>query len=333
MKKSLLALAVLGAFAGAAAAQSSVTIYGKLDMALAKTNDGTSTLAGATTTGDAWGLDQQAGSRLGFRGTEDLGGGLRANFLIEHRFNNDTGAQTSSVNFWQQAWVGLSGGFGEIRLGRDYTPLFWVALAGDPFGYDTVGQAGVAHNQLGILPVRFSNSFSYKTPNLNGFSALVQVAAKESTASGTKNPFGANVVYSAGPLYIGLGYENAGIQTPAALGAVKTSVWTATGAYNFGFARLGLSYTTGKAENAGGVDVADRDNWTLFANAPVGGGDLRALFAVRDNDLNNTDIKKFGVGYHYPLSKRTKVYADLGTAKETGLDRRTGFDIGIQHNF
>ena len=99
MKKSLLALAVLGAFAGAASAQSSVTLYGRVDLSLAK-NIGS----------DAKGVQNGSGSRLGFRGVEDLGGGMKAIFNIEHRFNADTGELTNAAKFWQgRSIVGLEG--------------------------------------------------------------------------------------------------------------------------------------------------------------------------------------------------------------------------------
>src|SRR5688500_4625327 len=129
MKKSLLALAVLGAFAGAASAQSSVTIYGSLDMALMKSNGGTAGNNGNPNgTNKAWTLNQSNGSRLGFRGNEDLGGGLSAQFQIEHRFNPDTGNQTSTPFWAGRSYVQLSSAsMGRVYLGREYTPAFWPA--------------------------------------------------------------------------------------------------------------------------------------------------------------------------------------------------------------
>jgi predicted porin len=112
MKKALLALAVLAAFAGTASAQTNVTMYGVLDMALQHENDGVN----STTALDS-GI--QSGSRLGFKGTEDLGGGLKANFDLEAGVNADTGTSSQGgILFGRQAWVGLSGGFGSLRLGR-----------------------------------------------------------------------------------------------------------------------------------------------------------------------------------------------------------------------
>ena len=156
MKKSLLALAVLGAFAGAASAQSSVTVYGLLDEGITKSNGGTSGNNGLTSPGaapKAWTLQFASTPRLGFRGNEDLGGGLSAQFQIEHRFYNDTGAAQSSAIFWNgRSYVQLSSATaGRVYLGRDYSPAFWPAVKSDPFGWDGVGQAGGAmFDRLGV---------------------------------------------------------------------------------------------------------------------------------------------------------------------------------------
>ena len=153
MKKSLLALAVLGAFAGTAAAQSSVTIYGVLDMSIAKRNDCSPCAVNPGAPGsEAWTMQQSTTSRLGFRGNEDLGGGLSAQFQIEHRFNPDTGAQNQTP-FWNgRSYVQLtSASAGAVYLGREYTPAFWVQLKSDPFGNDGVGQTGVGINWAGYF--------------------------------------------------------------------------------------------------------------------------------------------------------------------------------------
>jgi len=355
MKKSLLALAVLGAFAGAASAQSSVTIYGKIDLGIAKANEAagtaaaplSSSLAGAPTT-DKVTMQPGARNRVGFRGTEDLGGGLKGVFNLEHSLSADDGASLAGQPMWSQAWLGLSGGFGEVRLGRDYAPIFYPAVAADPFGYDTVGQAGAAHTLAGLGVTRHNNQISYKTPSFAGVTAMVAFAPKEAATG--ENAFGANLAYAAGPLSVGFGFQNAGNQTAlvvtpavpggaAAVTAAETSLYVLTAAYDLGFVRPMFLYAKGTADNAAGGEVADHSNIQIGATAPLGGGELKAVYAQLERDNNpvaglvNTDVKKFGVGYHYPLSKRTKVYADLGTAKETGLERRTAFDVGVQHNF
>ena len=323
MKKSLLALAVLGAFAGAASAQSNVTIYGKLDLGLVKTNDGDSLLVGAPGN-DRLQLNEQAGSRLGFRGSEDLGGGLKANFAIEHRFTPDTGAQTSGTTFWQGfSWVGLSGDFGELRLGRDYAPAFYPANRADPWGYDTIAQLGNTHMWAGYTTtsgVRMSNMIKYNTPNFNGLTA--SVAASLSETEGVKNAYGFNVVYAAGPLYVGLGYD-----TKDETAGGKNNVFILNGEYTFGAFTPNVAYSQSK------VDGDKVKNFAVGLKAALGPGELKAAIARLDPEGDDNNTLKLGVGYHYPLSKRTKLYADLGTAKTQEADRRTGVDFGIQHNF
>ena len=196
MKKSLLALAVLGAFAGTASAQSSVTIYGLLDLAVTKGNGGTAattvvggqtsgnvtvTNPGANGTSEAWIMKQSASSRLGFRGNEDLGGGLSAQFQIEHRFTPDDGA--AAAVFWAgRSYVQLtSAAAGSVYLGREYDPAFWPAVKSDPFGWDGVGQISslqyAGYNDAGSgSQVRTSNTVGYKSPNLGGLTVQAAVA-------------------------------------------------------------------------------------------------------------------------------------------------------------
>ena len=117
MKKSLLALAALTAFAGAASAQSSVTLFGIVDAGVARLSGGGKTKIGMTNSG-------YNSSRFGVRGVEDMGGGMQAGFWLEGQLTNDDG-NAAGLNFQRRSTVSLMGGFGEIRMGRDYTPTFW----------------------------------------------------------------------------------------------------------------------------------------------------------------------------------------------------------------
>nr|WP_297354381.1 porin [uncultured Caldimonas sp.] len=346
MKKSLLALAVLGAFAGAASAQSNVTIYGKLDLGLVKANDGESMLVGGPAN-DKLRLDQQAGSRLGFRGTEDLGGGLKANFLIEHRFTPDNGAADGT--FWNgSSWLGLSGAFGEVRLGREYSPYFFTNIAADPWGYDTVAQNGMVHTAAGVAVSRYGNNISYRTPDMGGLTAHVAVGLAE--ADDTEHNLGFNVQYKAGPMYVGFGYHRGGATAGLAgltAGAPALAIggtsndntaqsWGVTGSYDFGVAKLIGAFAMSDVEMNTGIEDLEGRSFSIAATAPLGAGEFRAMVSRlegTDGAVDDFKTTKFGLGYHYPLSKRTKVYADLGTAKSTDLDRRTAVDFGIQHNF
>ncbi len=230
MKKSLLALAVAAAVPALASAQSNVIMYGKVDLGLVKSN------VAAGVNGGSLSLNQGNGSRLGMRGSEDLGGGVKANFQIEHRFFPDTGTVNTS-NFWHgRSWVGLSGGFGDIRLGREYTPSFWVALAADPWGWGYFRNGdglSVDYTHGNTGNARQANSITYSTPNLGGFQASAQVGLKETNAAGRGNNFGFNATFATGPVYLGVGYQKNKNGQPvtalAAPGAAATAT-TAAGA-------------------------------------------------------------------------------------------------------
>jgi predicted porin len=324
MKKSLIALAMLGAFAGAASAQSSVTIFGKMDLGVGK----------PVGTEDKQVLDA-AGSRIGFRGVEDLGGGLKAVFAIEHRLAPDTGTSASG-NFWNGfSTVGLVTNFGAFNLGRQYTPSFLLIQNQiDPFGGDTV--AGLrtvgmllganAGAPTGVAKVRTQDSIKYDLV-MGGFSLGASVG-EGVTGNGGRDERHISVAaaYSAGPFWVGVGYED-----PA---AEEDKIVNVGGRYNFGFMTLSGAYS--KGTTAAGADIK---GWLIGANVPVGALDLKVGFAKNDHDING-QVKKIGIGAHYNLSKRTKLYADVGrqsgdlTAVGPAVDdNKMGYDIGIQHNF
>jgi predicted porin len=335
MKKSLLALAVLGAFAGAASAQSSVTIYGSLDLAVTKGNGGTAPNNSANGTSKAWIEKQSNGSRLGFRGNEDLGGGLSAQFQIEHRFTPDDGAANST--FWQgRSYVQLSSATaGRVYLGRDYSPAFWPAVKSDPFGWDGVGQMG-SDMWAGYLTnsgVRVPNTVGYKSPNLSGFTVQAAVGLAESAALNRANGF--NAEYAAGPIYAAMGYEK------LSKGAVATdgnSVVNFAFHYDLGMVKPILYYARGKV--AGGT--LTNKYLMLGALAPIGGGTLKAAYGRLTPDstaANNGTQTKLGLGYDYPLSKRTNIYADLGMGRKNqgnsaaGFTNNTAYALGVKHTF
>ena len=166
MKKSLLALAVLGAFAGVASAQSNVKIYGVVDLGISNDNNGGA--AGSVTRMDSGLLN---GSRLGFMGTEDLGGGLSANFQLENGFSADTGTLAQGGRlFGRHAWAGIAGGFGAVKLGRQMTPVYANVATYDPFVDALAGDAGRLFNHSGS---RTDNMITYGY-DANGIRAPLQ---------------------------------------------------------------------------------------------------------------------------------------------------------------
>jgi len=318
MNKSLIALAVLGVFAGAASAQSSVTVYGKLNAELAK----------PIGSEDKQMVDV-AGSRLGFRGVEDLGNGYKAVFGIEHRLFADTGTQASATNFWQgYSTVGLVTPFGAVNLGRQYTPAFlMIQNQIDPFGGETSAQGRDTGMRFGgITKIRVADSVRYDL-SMSGFNLGVSVAEANVTngggVSGAENkPFSIAANYGAGPFWVGIGYENPADE--------DDKVWNIGGRYNFGFLTASLGY--GKGTTASG---ADAKGWLVGVTVPVGAFDLKAMYASNDVDVVG-DTKKAGIGAHYNLSKRTKIYVDYG--KVGGKTQhfnaeKSGYDLGVKHVF
>jgi predicted porin len=231
MKKSLLALAVLGAFAGTASAQSSVTLFGIIDL-------GYRNVENHDTSQSQMSQDGINSSRLGVRGVEDMGGGLRAGFWLEGAINPDTG--TPSGQTWQRrSTVSLIGNWGEVRLGRDYTPGFWNTTIFDPFGTNGVGSflnmaAAAPDGSAGNnLYVRASNSVGYfLPPNLGGFYGQVMINAGENTQPYTKLSYSLRLGWAGGPFNVAASFQETDATTPDATHNNLAGSW------NFGFMTL-----------------------------------------------------------------------------------------------
>ena len=322
MKKSLLALAVLGAFAGAASAQSSVTIYGKLDQAVGK-NVGTKDKE----------VRDGSGSRIGFRGVEDLGGGLKALFQIEHRLSPDTGATTVSSTFWQGlSTVGLGGSFGTVNLGRQYTAAYSLAQnVIDPFGGDSLGNlrgysltgsvatlrgGATAATNFGGAGVNGGNTVRY-----DGKFGPVAVAADISEATGPDRPYSVAAQYAAGPLMVAASYEN---PTNA-----NDDLITLGGSYTFGPAKVALGL--GRGHNTADVTVKQA---LVGVTVKVGAaGSVLAGYAQHKVGSADT-AKKISLGYRHDLSKRTQLYTDVTRVNDViKTTEKTGYDFGIIHQF
>jgi predicted porin len=340
MKKSLVALAVLGAFAGAASAQSSVTIYGLINVAITKENGGTANITQTTSgpTGNAYRLQHFATSRLGFRGNEDLGGGLSAQFQIEHRFNPDTGAQNNADSFWSgRSFVQLTqAGVGSVYAGRDYTPIFWVQLKTDPFANDGMAQSGSgatyatystpATGSLG--GARAPNSIGFISSSFGGFVGRATVSLSETSQIG--RIMGLAGEYTAGPLYAGVGYETVKDGQFDGAGLLNVGV-----SYDLGFVKPMGYYGRSKTRQVVGSTTNKNTNtnhvWALGATAPVGPGVFKAMYYKLDPRFANNTRQKLGLGYDYILSKRTNLYAEGVYGKEDQRTKKTGFAIGVKH--
>ena len=324
MKKSLLALAALTAFAGAASAQSSVTLFGIVDAGVARLSAGGKSVTGMTNSG-------YNSSRLGFRGVEDLGGGLQAGFWIEGQLTNDDG-NAAGMNWQRRSTVSLMGGFGEIRLGRDYTTHFWNTTVYDPFGTNGVGAANTfamlgAANANVSTAVRSNNAISYFTPNLGGFSAQLQYAFGEQVSGGVKtnNFMGFRLGYAAGPISVHGAYG----KTEGATDAVDHKAMNFGGSFDMGF--LKASLMVAQEKNGAGLKTIAIEPGIMV---PVGAGVIRASFARHDQKggtaaWNDNDWDKIAVGYLHNLSKRTTVYATYARIANDGTQTKTVANNGL----
>ncbi len=333
MKKSLLALAVLGACAGAASAQTNVTIYGIMDLAL--------DFQGGGAAGSATKLSNPFGSRIGFRGTEDLGGGMSANFVLESGITADTGGLSQGgLMYGRQAWVGLKSNAGALTLGRQYSPRFLaIAQVADPF---SVGFSGQAHNLIDPDGVRVNNAIKYTTTTFNGITADVLYGLGEvagDNAAGRQ--VGSSIGYAAGPINVRLAYHNRN-GNPSTIASTRNTMLAGT--YDFGVAKLHLAYSDNDGPAAKGS--TDNRDYLIGATVPFGASTVRASYIRKDDrTAANHDANQFAVGYFYALSKRTDVYTvyshirnengatfTVNNGSDTGIGNR-GVNVGLRHFF
>lgn len=312
MKKLQVALAALAALsAGSALAQSGINIYGRMNVSIERQKAG----------GDSLTVMQNNASRVGFRGTEDLGGGLKAGFVLEHGFNIDTGTQSQS-SFWaRQSELNLSGGFGMVRLGR-YTSEAYFATADyvSMHNHDT----GTSADALYAYLDRDFNKIAYRTPDLNGLTVEGAVSLREGTGEYTYD-VAAN--YSLGALALGAGYQKNGDANQFALRAMYTM-----GDFTFG------GYIQ-RDEDGWGANLGDRTNVRLAGMYTLGASEfhLNVGRAGDYSDVDDSAATQFTVAYGYNLSKRTKAYAFYTKVSADSANPYTGdfssFALGLRHNF
>jgi predicted porin len=338
MKKPLLALAAASA-ALSASAQSSVTLFGVVDVGVARVTGNGGSRTGLSTGGANI-------SRLGFRGVEDLGGGLAASFWLEAGLDVDSGAGKTggALSFNRRSTVSLAGGFGELRLGRDDAASFLNTLIFDPFLTNGVG-GNNAFIMLGA-PIQVSNAISYFLPSsLGGFYGQLQVAPGEQPSNAANS--------NQGDFWgTRLGWRNRALNVAAAAGRLRgataaedVKAVNAGISYDFGIVRPSLLWAR---ESRGATRITAVE---LGVTAPVGPGELRAQASRYDTTGSNADWNKFALGYGYNFSKRTQVYATVahlsngdGAQRAIGVQglaaagtslggSSNGYEIGIRHAF
>lgn len=313
MNRSLILAALATLASTTAVAQSSVTIYGRLNTSVEriKPEGGES----------RWEVRNNS-SRIGFKGVEDLGGGLNAGFQIEHGFNSDDGRQSQTAFWARQSEVYLgSKTMGTVRLGN-FTSEAYYATADyiSMHNHDT----GLSADALYAYVGRNTNKVAYRTPEFSGFTAEAAVSLNEVNAANERSHDIA-INYGAGPLHVGFGYEKFGNAKQFALSALYDMSPFTVGAYV-------QRDTDGLAVNAG-----NRTTWRLSGMYTMGPGELHLNVgrAGEYSKLNNTDATQWTVAYNHNLSKRTKVYTYF-----TKLSDDSGFyggftslAAGLRHNF
>jgi predicted porin len=343
-------LAATGAFA-----QSSVTLYGIVDLGYQSTK---ATVGADTVKQAAMANGTQSGSRVGFKGTEDLGGGLKANFVIEAGIKPDEGDMEFGKSN-RQSYVGLEGGFGTLNLGRQYTLHHSNQGAGDLFG--NVSNAGYIGGLDSL--VRASNAFTYTSPSFSGFTVAAQMGLGETVTSATvtekANELTAfRLAYANGPVAAGFAHETvknataaiseikfAGLAVASDIDGLAVDKRVASNlfaSYDLGVAKVAFVNNNSKFTVDGDGSAKWKAN-TLTASVPMGAATLLAGFGngkiTADGETDSIKAKAYQLGASYALSKRTNVFAFTGQTKlsysadAAATGKVTQTTVGVRHSF
>lgn len=340
MKKNLIALAILAA-SGVASAQSSVNLYGIADVWFGSVKAG----GVRDTLVQSGGVDA---SRWGLKGTEDLGGGLKASFVLEQGFSIDNGAGGVLTNvfgapvagttaaFSRQANLGLSGSFGEVKIGKVYTAYDDIADATySSFSSDALAAPAYVFGSSAVYAYIASpnNTIAYYTPKFNGFSGAVSYSLGENKTAAVKasSVTALNAQYANGPIYVGFAVQN---EKPQA--GTSTKYALLNGSYDFGVAKLLADYAQVKNGAFKSRDFHIGADVPLASNIVLSGG-----YARSEDKLGGAKFAErsgYSLAVAYVLSKRTTAYAGLNNTKwENGAGVETNkiqaYAIGVKHAF
>lgn len=331
MKNNLFALAVLGSVATLAQAQSNITVYGIVDLGLAHENNGKTSV----TRMDSGNLN---GSRLGFKGSEDLGGGLSAIFQLESGFTPDTGAQSDAARlFNRQSFVGLTGNFGAIKLGRQMNPVYANSGTFDPF---VDGLAGDSARLFSYNGSRTDNLIAYGYA-ANGFRGELQYGAGEVPGNASASRTVAGFVgYKKGPVDVVLTHQD----IENATGTNSTKMTLLGGNYDFGIVKAFATYAWEKGIVLGTTTRLDQRDALVGLSVPIGASGTLLASYIRKTDraVTNGNASQFAIGYVHNLSKRTALYTSYGELRNdqaasykvltVGKTDKL-FNAGIRHSF
>ena len=339
MQKTLIALCAAASLGGMAHAQSTVQLTGLVDVyasSMRMSGD-----AARQSVVDSGGMTT---SWFGMKGSEDLGGGLKANFLLTSFIRADTGTQgrfPGDTLFSRDASVGLSGGFGSFSLGRGMAPNFLPTILFNPYGDSFAFSPLVLHANVPLFngtgwgattpaDTGWSNQITYSTPNFGGLSANLHYQFGEISGNSGRKNVGLNVLYFSGPLALTGFFERAQVSNPVpTLLAATKEDWMLGASYDAGVVKGFVTY--GEAQTKSTPRVTGKTT-TLGASAPLGAGKFLAAWA---NTKMTGGAKRdtISLGYDYSMSKRTDLYAIVMRDKITAFSSGTSYGAGIRHRF
>lgn len=328
MNKKLIAAAIAAVVAAPAVSAADTTLYGKAHVDIRNTDAAT----------DMWSVNSNA-SRLGVKGSEDLGDGLKAIFGYEMGYNMTDGGQPSGTGTGtplsaRNAYVGMAGGFGTFLAGRHDTP---AKIAFYASGNEVIGDSVVDINRVGFTEFRLDNAVAYVSPSFSGFTVAGAIVPGETAANdGLAEAYSLGAMYAGGGLKASLAYEfansgmvlgNGGTGGTTTIGANDHEMWQAGASYTFGDFMVGANYEN--SDNfAGGT--TDKEVWAVTGEANFGNNYVMARYGNQDF-VTSTDVIHVGAGHKF--SKRTQAYVayenqdpDVGTESDT-------FSLGMIHTF
>ena len=337
MRKTLMALAATALCPFGAQAQSTLQLSGLADLYV-----GSIRMAGDAASRSTLGNSGMTTSWIGVTGSEDLGGGLKANFAMTSFLNLTDGSQErfpGDTFFSRDANIGLSGDFGSVVLGRWLAPNFLPSVIGNPLGESFTFSPLMLHMNVPLFNASgwqattpsdtgWNNEIAYTTPDFGGFKATLHYQLGGDTG---KHNIGASFLYFSGPLTVTGFYERDQLSNPgtsAYLGTTKTD-WMLTAAYDFKAVKPYVGYGQAKADDAPGKARTIH----LGASVPLGGGSLLASWVRTDASALDASRKTLTVGYDYFLSKRTDLYAMYMNDRITAQTSGNSFAVGMRHQF
>ena len=303
--KKLSTIAVAAALAAPMSVMADTTIYGLIDNALTYNDNGTT---------ETWDVERGNGtSRFGVKGSEDLGNGLKALFHWEWNAESAEGDGSTTDGFRNRlGYVGLTGGFGTVAIGRQWGPYYFAV------GKTNIMNAPSAGFRQNLNSYRTGNAVAYKSPNMNGFKANVALIMDGDDAEDGIDRVNIGLQYDNGPLNLGLGYRSTSSDIN------DSDTWGLGAKYNFGSFAVIAHYED--QDNAG----SDADSWGLGGEAYFGNNIVKLLLTNKDTGSSDSDA--WAIGFQHNFSKRTRVYVEYSDL-DTGSSDQSEFAIGLRHNF